>query len=46
MAKKRIRALNADGDVTWCSAEVMGTRGCNHIAHGTEEMEVAISSET
>ena len=42
MAKKRIRALNADGDVTWCSAEVMGTKGCNHLAHGTEtEMEAA-----
>lgn len=41
MAKK-IRALNADGDITWCSAEVMGARGCNHIAHGTEEeMETA-----
>ena len=40
--KKRIRALNADGDVTWCSADVMGTKGCNHLAHGTEtEMEAA-----
>ena len=40
--KKRIRALNADGDVTWCSADVMGAKGCNHLAHGTEtEVEAA-----
>ena len=42
MAKKRVRALNADGDITWCSAEVMGAKGCNHLAHGTEdEVEAA-----
>ena len=42
MAKKRVRALNTDGDMTWCSAEVMGAKGCNHLAHGTEdEVETA-----
>lgn len=37
MKKPRRRALNVDGNITWCSAEIIGARGCNHLAHGTED---------
>ncbi len=32
----RVRALNTNGEVTWCTAKVPGHGNCNHIFHQTE----------
>lgn len=29
----RIRALNRDGKITWCTSKTPGQRNCNHILH-------------
>lgn len=32
----RVKALNTNGEVTWCTAKVPGHGNCNHIFHQTE----------
>lgn len=32
----RVRALNTNGEITWCTAKVPGHGNCNHIFHQTE----------
>lgn len=29
----RIKALNRDGKITWCTAKTPGQRNCNHVLH-------------
>lgn len=29
----RIKALNRDGKITWCTARTPGQRNCNHVLH-------------
>ena len=45
MAKRRVRALTVDGELTWCTAEVVGTKGCNHIGHYKNEQERLAAQE-
>ena len=32
----RVKALNTNGEITWCTAKVPGHGNCNHIFHQTE----------
>lgn len=29
----KVRALNKDGQITWCTAKVPGHGNCNHLLH-------------
>ena len=29
----KVKALNRDGKITWCTAKIPGQRNCNHILH-------------
>lgn len=29
----RVKALNRDGKITWCTAKTPGQRNCNHVLH-------------
>lgn len=34
----RIKALNRDGKITWCTARTPGQRNCNHVLHQSARM--------
>ena len=34
----KVKALNRDGKITWCTAKNPGTGTCNHICHKTENI--------
>lgn len=34
----RVKALNRDGKITWCTAKVPGQRNCNHVLHQSARM--------
>ena len=34
----RIKALNRDGKITWCTAKTPGQRNCNHVLHQSARM--------
>lgn len=34
----RVKALNRDGKITWCTARTPGQRNCNHILHQSARM--------
>ena len=34
----RIKALNRDGKITWCTARTPGQRNCNHVLHQGAQM--------
>lgn len=29
----RVKALNRDGKITWCTSKIPGQRNCNHVLH-------------
>lgn len=34
----KVRALNRNGEVTWCTAKTLGSGNCNHVLHQTSGM--------
>jgi hypothetical protein len=34
----KVKALNRDGKITWCTAKVPGQRNCNHVLHQSARM--------
>lgn len=34
----RVKALNRDGKITWCTAKTPGQRNCNHVLHQSARM--------
>ena len=34
----RVKALNRDGQITWCTARTPGQRNCNHVLHQSARM--------
>lgn len=34
----RVKALNRDGKITWCTSKTSGQRNCNHILHQSARM--------
>lgn len=34
----RVKALNRNGNITWCTAKNPGTGTCNHVFHKIENM--------
>lgn len=34
----KVRALNRDGEITWCTAKTPGHGNCNHVLHQTGDM--------
>lgn len=34
----KVKALNRDGKVTWCTAQNPGSGNCNHILHQIDGM--------
>lgn len=34
----RVKALNRDGKITWCTARTPGQRNCNHVLHQSARM--------
>ena len=34
----KVKALNRDGKITWCTAKTPGQRNCNHVLHQSARM--------
>ena len=34
----RVKALNRDGKITWCTSKTPGQRNCNHVLHQSARM--------
>ena len=34
----KVKALNRDGKITWCTARTSGQRNCNHVLHQSARM--------
>lgn len=34
----KVRALNRNGEITWCTAKTPGHGNCNHVLHQTGDM--------
>lgn len=34
----RVKALNRNGEVTWCTAKTPGSGNCNHVLHQIDGM--------
>ena len=34
----KVKALNRNGEITWCTAKTPGHGNCNHVLHQTGDM--------
>ena len=34
----RVKALNRNGEITWCTAKTPGNGNCNHVFHKTQDI--------
>lgn len=34
----KVKALNRDGKITWCTSKTPGQRNCNHVLHQSARM--------
>lgn len=34
----KVKALNRNGEITWCTAKTPGNGNCNHVFHKTKDI--------